>query len=160
MIDKALTVPCKGIGVWEGAAVIHGVPGLDRRGVVLYQRYHGDWAVWLFSGGSAAPQTIIAASAQGLHLDLTHQPTYLTAMARLAEKVGVPHKKGVWWGWRGHGDSPCWLLTDGNTRAYWSPHRPQIGPRGATMPSIPGLTGLQASDDSAALAAVCRQVFN
>lgn len=147
--DPSLTIPATWLGVWEGAAVIHGVPGLDyyadRRGVVT-QRHHAEWAVWLTPDGDW-PQTVITANERGMRLDLTHRQTRLEVMVRLAEYHGGKAVQGVRWE---RSESHAWVLRCNDWRMEWSTWN---------VPSLALLDLESQTVDIDALVAVCQHVW-
>lgn len=94
MRPDGLTLSTAGIGVWEGAMVFADAdwPQHERRGLVTGSRQvaGGEERWWLCDESRGRPVT-------SMRLDLTHRPTRLEVMARLAERLGGTAVHGARW---------------------------------------------------------------
>lgn len=89
MTDETMTVPCEGIGVWEGARVRMDDSTLDTdHGVVCHPATDGRWWVTFPRHRlSAAGPDHREIGLSRMSLDLTHRPTRLEVTNRLAERL-------------------------------------------------------------------------
>ena len=166
MVDEALTVPCEGIGVWEGARVVHAdghVGTVVATGELAGQP--GAWAAFGV-GVNSVPEPGFHL-ARDLRLDLTHGPTRLWAQVKLlARASGCTVANGPQWR---HVHNHTWGMDGtphGDHDMFWSATAQGSPPRWLVCEA---LLPLDPADDTRlgdvrrvdveALAAVMRQVF-
>lgn len=172
MIDETLTVPCEGIGVWEGARVRAQTLRYGEASCTVVRRTIGMAAGWwdvILDG-----LHVVSVHADDMRLDLTHQPTRLMVVARLAERVltdGGRKEAAHGVTWRGNGYRQ-WLLQP------WCCHGVVFGARMgwddygcSAHATVPALADIDPTDDTClpdgarvvdvrALARVLRHVFS
>ena len=153
------TIPAALVGVWEGARVWMDDSGLDTdHGVVFERATDGRWwATFPRHRLSAAGPDHREIGLSRMSLDLTHRPTRLEVVARLAEALGWPAHAGARWEEREPATvPPVWMLTaDGRRYEFFGV---------CAWRAVPGLAGLDTRDPASlpnvrALAIVCQHVF-
>lgn len=154
-----LTVPCTVMEPWLGAQV---VTRSGEQGVavdVTPDREHGI-SVAHPRGCRSTDVAPLVYLRRDLSLDLTHRPTRLEALVRLAERSGLRRSGG--------GGGPRWLRADWVSDTCWAVDAGTSG--GWDARDIPALAGIDANDSTAgpggarvvdvrALAIVLRHVF-